>query len=269
MTSMNIIWGGWQHAKDLNNRWIFKNFNTEIIEKDFKPNIEAKSSVIVVPISQTKWAITKIMESNPEQEIINFSWVMSTTPENSTQINNLHFLFWPNAKKWLKVAFAWNFSPRVNKIIKNVTCAWITAIETDIDTHDRVVSIIQALSHMFIFLSWMSDNKSLISEWNTPDLTILDMILENPKFIGLLNDLISHIQVWDNLSEIFLDNVATLTEININNFWTPTFLRVINFCMKNKMIVNEQMLKSLKSIQNRNFLLKSIHEIKITQILSK
>ncbi len=275
METMNIHGWEWQHALDLQNRGIFDNFYTSRIEKESILNSDANSSAVIVPISQTKKVIKNIIEENPEQEIIkniieenpeqeiiNFSWIMWTTPENHKDISNFHFLFWPNAERWLKVAFAWNFTNRVNNIIKNVTCAKMTVIETDIDTHDKVVSIIQAFSHMFIFLSWMSDNQNLIHEWNTPDLTIWDMILENPKFVNLLNNLQKSIQIWDNLSEIFLDSLSNITEININNFWTPTFLRVVKFCMKNKMIINQEMFHALHSIQNRDLLLNSIHDIK-------
>lgn len=263
MGAINIFWWNWQHALDLQNRWIFNGFDSTKVETDLEINSKAKSSAIIVPISQTAQLIKLILDKDPEQEIINFSWIMSTTPENKHNISNFHFLFWPKANTWLKVAFAWKFSRRVNTIIENVTKSWITVIETDIKTHDNIVSIIQAFTHMFIFLSWMSDDQSLIAEWNTPDLTIWDMILENPIFWDLLNNLIKYIELWDDLSDIFLEEVwCKLTQININNFWTPTFWRVINFCRKNKMIVNEKMIISLHEIKNRKKLLEQISNIK-------
>lgn len=264
MKTINIFWWNWQHALDLQERWIFSGFNSTRVEHSTETNKNARSSAVIVPISHTRWVIKSIIEQFPNQEIINFSGIMSTTPRENTSISNFHFLFWPKAKKWLKVAFAWKFSNRVNAIIENVTKSWITVIETDIETHDKIVSVVQAFTHMFIYLSWMSDNKLLISEWNTPDLTIWDMILENPIFLELLNDLIEFVEVWDDLSDIFLEEVSCrLTQININNFWTPTFWRVVNFCKNNKMIINEKMILALNEIKIREKLLIQIRNIKV------
>lgn len=265
MKAIEIFWWKWQHASDLQKRGIFQDINSPLIDKEDNISSEIINSAIIVPISETKSLIESIIENNNEQNIINFSWVMSTTPKdirNNHNISNFHFLFWPNINKSLKVAFAWKLSEPVNNLIENITKAWITIIETNIETHDRIVSIVQGFTHLFILLSWASNNTDLISEWQTPELTISDMILENPIHLEKLNKLKNAIKVWENLSKIFLDEVSSLTSIEINNFWTPTFWRVSKFCVNYDIIVNNRMIKMLCEIENKDILVEHILRIK-------
>jgi len=267
MKTINIFWWKWQHASNLIDRWIFNEFSPETIEKQDKLPNELTNSAVIVWITQTQDLINKIIQlSNLDSEIINFSGIMSTTPEtirNNRWISNFHFLFWPKAKENLKVVFAWDLSQTSLKIIDNAKKQSIKIIESSIEEHDSKMAITQALTHLFIFLSWLSDNpnkQQLIKEWNTPNSTIADMIFENEFF----KHVILNMTLWNNLSKTFLNTVKhNLNNEDIQNFWTPTFLRIMKFAQENKVMANDKILNFFdeENIQKEVFISK-IEELK-------
>ena len=81
-------------------------------------------------------------------------------------------MFGPQAHKNLKAVVSGDISSTVESIIENCHSHSIRIIESDIETHDEMVSITQAFSHIMILLSGFSSNKELIEEWKTPTQTI-------------------------------------------------------------------------------------------------
>ena len=71
--------------------------NTKIVERNGKINT-GKTNAIIVTISETEKLINQIIKANYKAEIINFSWIMSTTPENQRwkdNVTNMHYMFGP------------------------------------------------------------------------------------------------------------------------------------------------------------------------------
>ena len=271
MKTINIFWWNGQHWSNLIERWIFNTFEHDIIEQtDNFPKI-VWNTAIIVWITQTEQLINKILKIRPENtDLINFSGIMSTTPEHirgKNWISNFHFLFWPKANQNLKVVFAWDLSETSKKIIENTKKLWINIIETDIETHDSKMAITQAMTHLFILLSGLSDNSEkikLITEWNTPNNTIIDMIFENKLFKPILSEFLNNFSEWWNLSEIFLDTVSKkLNQTDIENFWTPTFNRISTFANTNNIFINDNILQFQSNLSwNKNTVLEKIAELK-------
>ncbi|MDP2396348.1 MAG: hypothetical protein Q8S84_04340 [bacterium] len=58
------------------------------------------------------------------------------------------------------------------------------------------MAITQAMTHLFIFFTGLSDNPSkneLLKEWNTPNNTIADMIFENIFFKKVFEEFIKDV----------------------------------------------------------------------------
>lgn len=268
MKTINLFWSAGQHATDLQRRGILDNIQPNLIEIwDTHTNIEWHPHVFCIPISSTKQAIERIC-THPTWEIINFSGIMSTTPEDlpeSTQVSNFHFLFWPKAENGLKTVFAWELSPTTSQIIENCRKLWIEVIESSVEEHDKKMAVVQALSHTTILLSWIwkhIDNP-LLQEWNTPNSTIADMICENKFFKPILEKLQVTLSKWWNVSDFFIQIVSEeLTPEDIQNFWTPTFLRILKFCTHNSIEMNKKMVTCLDLFTDKQNISELIFHLK-------
>lgn len=272
MKTINIFWWKWQHASNLIDRWIFNDLSINTIEKNESLPINSWTNAIIVWITETQNLINEIIQSwQKTWEIINFSWIMSTTPEHirwHKWISNFHFLFWPKAQENLKVVVAWDLSETSQKIIDNAKSKSIKIIESTIEEHDSKMAVTQALTHLFIFLSGLSDNPNkhlLIKEWNTPNNTIADMIFENRFFTKIL----LNITLTNNLSKTFINTVKNnLNDKDIENFWTPTFLRVMKFAQENKVLSNYKVAEFFnKENIKKDVFIEKIEELKRTNSL--
>lgn len=266
METIEIFWWKWKHASNLIDRWIFNGFSQEIIEKDENSHNNIWNSAIIVWITQTEQLITDILKNKVNNvDLINFSGIMHTTPEkirNQKWVSNLHFLFWPKATQNLKVIFAWDLSETSKSILDNTKKQHIRIIESDIETHDSKMAVTQALTHLFIFLAWLSNNSNkqeLINEWDTPNNTIADMIFENEFF----SKVILNMTLRNNLSRTFLNTVSdNLTSSDIKDFWTPTFWRVMNFAKNNNVMINND----IENLFDEELLQKSLFIEKIAEL---
>jgi len=268
MKKLDLFWWNWQHARNLREIWIFEGFDPNII--DIGDPVPEKSwcSAVIVWIAETRQVITKLIWH--DSEVINCSWVMSTNPpgiDDCKFFSNFHFLFWSNISQDLRVAFSWDLSENTEQIIRNSRKLWIEIIETDIETHDSIMAIIQALGNLFIILTWLSnnDNKNeLIKPWKSPNNTIADMIFENIYFENVLIYLLKELQEWTDLSELFLDMVWTnIYDRDIKLFWTPNFDRVFNFARGNRVIVNDEIINLCANLfQSKAQVLAKIDELK-------
>ncbi len=249
MKQIALYWAFWQHWTDLLNRDIFWDFDVKKINKE-DGLYQTTTNWVIVPISETKELISKIILLDETKEVINFSGIMWTTPAYSKEwviVSNLHFMFWPWRIEWLKLISSWNISSSTEKIIQNASKSWITHYNVKREQHDFWVAITQALTHLFIILSWLSDNKKLTQDWRAPIWTVKDMIFENGIFIKLFEDLLLQIkQKWD-LSKIFIESVSKLTQKELEIFSTPNFNNVAMFFQNNKLLLNEQMLDFLEN----------------------
>lgn len=272
MKTIEIFWWKWQHASNLIDRWIFNGLSQNIIEKDEESHSKIWNSAVIIWISETSEIINKIFKQKDlESDLINFSGIMSTTPEkirNQKWVSNFHFLFWPKATQNLKVIFAWDLSETSKSILDNTRKQSIQIIESDIETHDSKMAVTQALTHLFIFLTWLSNSSNkheLINEWNTPNNTIGDMIFENEFF----KNIILNMTLRNNLSKTFLNTVSdNLTSSDIENFWTPTFWRVMNFAQKNNVIINDDIVNLFdEKILQKSLFIEKIEELKRTTSL--
>jgi len=258
MKEIQIIWWGWQHAQDLiNSREIFKWAKINIVERweIAKPNSD---TIFITPISNTKDIIEKLVQEwgSINQELINFSWIMSTTPiQYKNEIENMHFMFGPNAKSKLKVVTSEIKSEIWEIILNNSYKGWIQIIESDIETHDKSVAITQWLTHFLILISWIFDPKNeLIDEWKTPISTIDDMVNLNKFSIEQINNFLKTLNHWDDLFQSYLEFVTSkLDEKQRNIFWTPSFWRVFNHCRNNNFILNEENLQIIMNLNRNNF----------------
>jgi hypothetical protein len=262
---LTIFWGKWEHAEDLQNRWVFEDIKTKEIDLgyDVEPS---KTNAIIVTISETEKVINAIIDINKNAEIINCAWIMSTTPEYlrwKDNITNIHYMFWQLAQKWLKLVYNWSETEIVNMILSNSRKLWIDTIQAGIEEHDNSVAITQALSHMYILLSWINGQNYLTENWKTPDSTIADMILENSVFMKNFARILQWLQIWDNLSEVFIDSVNKLTSDEKEIFSTPNFIRVDGFSKRENVIVDENMLEAVKSLDSKKILLDNIKKVKI------
>lgn len=271
MKTINIFWWAWQHASNLIDRWIFEDFSTNTIEKNDKLANNNSANAVIVWITETEKLINEIINNKQENnDLINFSWIMSTTPEhirNQKWISNFHFLFWPKAKENLKVIFAWDLSETSLKIIDNAKKQSINIIESSVEEHDSKMAITQALTHLFIFISALSDNpnkQQLIKEWNTPNNTITDMIFENKFFVKILFKFLMDLNNKSNLSNLFLETAfSNLNNNDITNFWTPTFWRVVNFANNNNVMINDNIINFLdEKNMTKELITKKIKELK-------
>lgn len=275
MNSLEIFWWNGQHASDLQERWIFNWFNIDIIEKWEWSWSDFCDKAIITPISTTKETIENIVAWWTIWSLTNFSWIMSTTPEKVKKTtSNLHFLFWPEAKKWLNLVTAGNLSETTLKIIDNSRKAWIKIIESNIDEHDDLMARIQWLTHLFILLSWLNTSwtSKIIKEWKTPSWTIADMIFSNPFFKQVFNDFNNSIwSLWVNISKKMLEMTWDLiSNKQQNDFWTPTFNRVQNFCKKNDLFVNQEILDFLKNgLLDREILEEKIKDLQMVEVFTK
>ncbi|MDP2090670.1 MAG: hypothetical protein Q8K30_03650 [Candidatus Gracilibacteria bacterium] len=257
MKTINIFGGAGQHASNLIDRGIFEDFSTNTIEKNDTLANNNSANAVIVGITETEKLISEIINNKQDNnDLINFSGIMSTTPEhirNQKGISNFHFLFGPKAKENLKVIFAGDLSETSLKIIDNAKKQSINIIESSIEEHDSKMAITQAMTHLFIFFTGLSDNPSkneLLKEWNTPNNTIADMIFENIFFKKVFEEFIKDVGNSTNISEIFSDIVSkNMSENDIKNFGTPTFLRVTNFISKNDVISNNNILNFIKFIR--------------------
>ncbi len=264
MNNLTIFWGKWEHAEDLQNRMVFEGIKTTNI--DINDEVEVnKTNAVVVTISETEKIINTIIDTNKDAWIINLSWVMSTTPEYlrwKDNITNLHYMFWQLARHWLKVVFNWDETEIVNEILNNSRKLWIDTIPASIEDHDKCVAITQALSHMYILLSWVNWQNYLTENWKTPNSTIADMILENSVFLDKFDWVLKWLQKWNNLSEMFLDSVNQLSNEEKKIFSTPNFIRVEGFSNRNNVIVDENMLEILKNFNSKKILMENIKKTK-------
>ncbi len=195
------------------------------------------TKVIIVPISQTRKLIEKIIEVWQRENIINLSWIMNTTPKdirNNKWVENFHFLFWPSSTKNLKMALAHNkpLSLVGQKIVKNSRKSGIQIIETSINEHDKAMTVIQWLHHLVRILIAHS-GKSIPIQWiETNQQTIQDMVTLNPFMDWIMlefKDRIQQEQRFDILkvfSEVVENNLSSQT---IVNFWTPRFIEMLEF----------------------------------------
>lgn len=267
-TTINTFWIQWQHGTDLQIRWIFTWFDINSIWMDMgvgwgHPNI------FFTPISQTSALITDIVDQQPEQDLINFAWIQSTTPEHirgESWMTNIHMMFGPNAQNNLKAVISGDMtSHTVAQILENCHHSNIRIIESDIETHDEMVSITQAFSHIMILLSGLWENKQLITEWQTPSQTIGDMITQNPESVKWVHRLMQELSLWDNITDIFMASVDTMSAQQARDFSTPSFERVRKFCEKNSIHINQDMLDIVSNMLDNNSLLSTIDTIKTQQ----
>lgn len=257
MKDLQIIWGNWQHGQDLLKRWIFTWFNSSTISKRWEifPDFDA---VFTTPISETKAIIELILQSwfiSERKDLINLSWIMSTSPE-WLWVENMHFMFGPSAEKDLKLIEAWISSKTWKIILENANNRWIQIIESSREEHDKKVAITQWLTHLLTLISLiLIPNNELLEKWKAPIWTINDMVNFNEFSLIEINSFIYSLSVWTEIFDAFLAFVRErLTEIEIDNFWTPNFLRVAKFCRENKFILDNEALLKILELDRHNFL---------------
>jgi hypothetical protein len=168
----------------------------------------------------------------------------------------MHFMFGPNADQNLKVITSEVKSKIWTTMLDNSKKKWIQIIESSIGEHDRNVAITQWLTHFLILVSWIliKENK-LLEKWNAPIGTINDMVNLNPFSIKEINEFLDTLSIWKDVFKSYLEFVTDkLDEKQRDNFWTPRFWEVFNFCRENKLILNEENLKKIMELEQNNFL---------------
>jgi len=254
--NIEIFGWNWQHWTDLiQNRWVFEWIDHTIIW-EWQTQSSQITKAIIISISETKQLIETIIQNEQSENIINFSWVMSTTPESirwNKWVENFHFLFWPKWVNNLKcaIAFEKELSPLAQTIVHNTKKQWISIIETSMEEHDKSMALIQWLNHLVRQLLLHCNIQANLPEINTTLQTVQDMILLNPHMDWVMRSL--HISLWSdqvNLSDIFNTLIEeNLTKEDIQNFSTPAFVDTLVFMRNNKVIVTncsiQQYLKQL------------------------
>ena len=64
---------------------------------------------------------------------------------------------------------------------------------------------------------------------------------------------------------MFLESVSTMTQAQKKDFSTPSFERVFDFCQKNIIQINPQMLNIIRNMLDTQVLLQTINKIKLSQ----
>lgn len=211
----------WQHAKDLQSRWIFDGF-------DARPDNSVHA--VAVPIYVTRFRITELLKSDVAPiNIVNLAGVMSTSPNG---IHNAHFLFGPNTQDDLSVVTTCTTTSPWKVMLDNAERRWMRIIETTREEHDTKMAIIQWLSHfLLVFIGWTNDedvHENLITPWIAPEVTIQDMIFQNSPaeiiikefFDTLYKNAYNPLKTFQNIVE------SHLTPDDIDKFSTPNFRRI-------------------------------------------
>lgn len=233
----------WSHWKDLIDRKIFLWLGEiPIIVRSNQTLCFPWSHAIITPIRVTSKIIENILNLSWDSvQIVNFAWVMATTPNNEFwRVSNIHCLFWPWVTNNLNAIVTKNKNEFSLLIENNLKNAWVNLIELSPDEHDKKMAIIQWLAHFCEILLWIyfrdrDEVVQLLSHWKTSDIVIEDMITLNPyseKIIKELGFLIADgIELWD----IFVSISSNwLNDLDIDTILTPNFKRVYNFFLKYK-----------------------------------
>ncbi len=255
--NIDVFGWNWQHWSDLIlNRWIFDWMSVKIIWEKQETNSQ-QTKVIIIPISKTKQLINKLIEWGQTTNIINFSWIMSTTPEEirwNSWVENFHFLFWLKAANDLKcvLAFDETLSSLGNKIIKNCRKNSIQIIDSSIEEHDKKMAFIQWLNHLVRQLLLHSNIQTDLPIINTTLQTVQDMILLNPHMASIIKKFNAVFYMDEfNLSSFFNQLIdENLTKADIENFSTPAFIDTLKFMRNNRgMLKSENIWEYLKILK--------------------
>ena len=258
-----LSWSEWQHWKDMRFRDAFNWI--EIINRGEEDDLEANSSThwIIIPISKTHELIQELNIKWQTENIINFSGIMSTTPESirdNKWVENLHFLFWPGQEGTLRACLAYEnteLSLAIWKIIDNSRKNDIWIIETDTEEHDEKMTNVQWLHHL---VRWIlnKDNVELpISPIKTNPQTVREMITWNPYMISIIDRFKEKIKNNEKIDilKIFMEIAGeNLTRQDIDKFWTHKFKETLRFARgprKEVMIDTSEILKFLWWLQSK------------------
>lgn len=216
-----FFWGDWAHGKDLMRRKIVQ-WNIIVVNDGDSVPSGIERCAVAVPINVTWHVIARILLANPEAYVESLAWIMWLA---NHRVACLHALWWPNSQEDFRIVHATDgVEISVSRgILDRAKELWIRWIPRTSMEHNKGMAFHQALTHAVIILHDSTPGKLKISPWTSPQ-TIADMILYNPFFLEVWNELIFQITSGKTLGEAYM---ICMKEADID-LSTPNSLRQVS-----------------------------------------